>query len=88
MAVYVDPSKWKHGRMHMCHMVGDTEQELHAMADKIGVSREHYHDYHYNVCKAKRELAIREGAIKITSRQAVIVRNNLRRATESPSQSG
>jgi hypothetical protein len=88
MAVYVDPSNWKYGRMHMCHMVADTEQELHAMADAIGVDRSNYHDHHYNICKAKRELAIREGAVKITSRQAVVVRNKLRQATESPSQSG
>lgn len=40
MTVYVDDMKAKVGQMVMCHMVADTEPELHAMADKIGVARE------------------------------------------------
>lgn len=44
------------------------------MADTIGVSRRHHqappaHDSHYDICLAKRALAIKAGAIPITLRQ-------------------
>jgi len=51
--------------MIMCHMLADTVDELHAMADKIGLKREWYQPKsipHYDVCQAKRRLAIKNGA--------------------------
>jgi hypothetical protein len=71
MSVYVDTAKYKFGRMIMCHMVADTLEELHAMADKIGVARRHYQTAggrspHYDICKAKRALAVQYGAIELT----------------------
>lgn len=74
MAVYVDDMRAQFGRMVMCHMVADTDDELHAMADKIGVSRRWHqapprHDSHYDIALNKRALAVQHGAIEITWRQ-------------------
>lgn len=66
MSVYVDDMKAKFGRMIMCHMAADTEQELHAMADKIGVARKWYQGDHYDVCLAMRAKAVEFGAKEIT----------------------
>lgn len=76
MTVYVDdmaaPYHPKHrpGRTYiMCHMIADTEDELHAMAAKIGVARKWYQDDHYDITKSSRKLAIANGARSITKRQ-------------------
>lgn len=67
MAVYVDNMRARYGRMVMCHMVADSSEELHAMADRIGVSRrwcQHAGTYreHYDICLSKRTQAIKAGA--------------------------
>lgn len=82
MTVYVDKAIWSLGRMKMCHMISDSEDELHSMADKIGVARKHYQVNsryrHYDVCKSKRELAVKFGAKEISSKELVkIARSNL-----------
>lgn len=74
MSVYVDPARHKFGRMVMCHMAADTLGELHAMADLIGVARCHFQSGrvpHFDICKAKRRLAVRAGAIEVSSRELV-----------------
>lgn len=58
----------------MCHMLADTEKELHAMARKIGIARRWYQGDHYDICQSKRALAVMHGAKEITKRQAVTVR--------------
>ena len=42
--VYVDTLKTQYGRMKMSHMLADTVDELHAMADRIGLKREWFQD--------------------------------------------
>ena len=72
--VYVDYPIWKLGRMKMCHMGSKDIESLHKMADKIGVARRHFQDKklpHYDVCKAKRELAIKNGAVVVQSKTLV-----------------
>ncbi|WP_316234847.1 DUF4031 domain-containing protein [Bradyrhizobium sp. SZCCHNR1004] len=73
MAVYVDDMRAAFRRMIMCHMIADTDEELHAMADKIGVARKWHQNTisgsHYDISKSKRDLAVAAGAIEITLRQ-------------------
>lgn len=77
MAVYVDEAVHNLGRMVMCHMLADTREELDSMAVQIGVGLQHYQHPmnpkvsfpHYDICKAKRALAIRLGAKEIDRRQ-------------------
>jgi len=78
MTVYVDDMRARFGRLIMCHMIADTEAELHAMADRIGVARKWYQGDHYDVALTKRELAINYGAVEITWRQAGAMTMNRR----------
>jgi hypothetical protein len=59
--------------MMMCHMIADDLNELHAMADRIGVQRRWFQSHashpHYDICKSKRELAVRFGAIELNRAQ-------------------
>ena len=76
MAVYVDNAAHRFGYMLMCHMIADTLDELHTMADKIGVKRQWFQQKrkdmpHYDICKTKRKLAIKYGAIEIDQRETV-----------------
>lgn len=75
MAVYVDDMRASVGRLIMCHMIADTDEELHAMADRIGVARRWHQKpdtprSHYDIALSKRALAVTAGAIEITWRQA------------------
>ncbi|MGJ8619635.1 MAG: DUF4031 domain-containing protein [Methylophilaceae bacterium] len=74
MSVYVDDMKAKYRKMTMCHMMADSDQELREMATKIGVDLKWHQGDHFDICLAKRSLAITHGAIEITQRQMVAVR--------------
>lgn len=75
MPVYVDNMRAPFGRMLMCHMVADTLDELHAMADRIGVARRWYQGPpvtrwpHYDIALSKRALAVVAGAQEIKRRE-------------------
>jgi Protein of unknown function (DUF4031) len=73
MTVYVDDMHvYRMGQfrgMKMSHMIADTEAELHAMADAIGVARRWYQRDHYDICKSKRARALQLGAVSVTLRQ-------------------
>lgn len=81
MTVYVDDMRSKFGRMIMCHMIADTDTELHDMASKIGVARKWHQaktsHSHYDIAISKRALAVSLGAREITVRQlACMCANN------------
>lgn len=59
-------------------MMADSLDELHQMADVIGVDRRHFQGDHYDICKAKRKLAVDAGAVEITQREMVKVRQENR----------
>jgi len=58
-----------------CHLTADTLDELHAMADKIGLRRAWFqsshllHHCHYDLVPSKRALAVRHGAVEVNSRE-------------------
>lgn len=80
MTVYVDDMRAKVGRLVLCHMMADTEAELHSMAARIGVLRRWHQGDHYDVCLSKRVLAIRHGAVEVTRRDLVVLRRARRTA--------
>ena len=86
MAVYVDSMRAPLGRMVMCHMVADTLEELHQMAEKLGVRKyfqAHTKYPHYNICKSKRALAIEFGAVECDLRTALEKAKLLKAESES-----
>lgn len=79
MAVYVDNMRASlkvGGRNYvMCHMLADTDDELHAMADRIGIDRRYWQappkvsTSHYDITQSKRALAVKAGAIEVSMQQ-------------------
>lgn len=87
MSCYVDDMKARFGGMVMCHLVADSRPELMAMADRIGLPRKWIQKLgtdheHFDVCLAKRALAIKAGAHPISQRE--LGRQLIARRTTSP----
>lgn len=85
MATYVDDMKAPYGRMIMCHLVADSDEELHAMAAKIGVARRWHQkpgtDHsHYDICMSKRAKAVTLGAKEVTMRDIGLLIRQRRKA--------
>ena len=89
MTVYVDPlftmqPRTAQARSHgdrWCHMqVGkdDELEELHQMAEKIGLKRSYFQEHdiypHYALTPSKRSLAVKHGAIELTDRRRTCCR--------------
>lgn len=70
MACYVDASIHRYRGMVMCHLWADSEDELMAMVDRIGVDRRWAQRppkaswLHFDIAKSKRALAVAAGAIE------------------------
>jgi hypothetical protein len=78
VTAYVDDMRAPLGRLILCHMLADTEAELHAMADRIGVARRWFQGDHYDVARGKRAQAIAAGARPVTSRELAAMRTRRR----------
>jgi hypothetical protein len=71
MAIYID-SLQRYGTGLWCHMATDGSlDELHAFAAKIGLKRAWFQDHarvpHYDLRPGKRLLAVKAGAIQVSS---------------------
>ena len=89
MSVYVDEPVHTYGRMIMCHMLADTDAELHDMADRIGIARKWHQKAgtphsHYDICKSKRVTAIKFGAIEADRKKVGEIIKAKRAATSAP----
>jgi hypothetical protein len=86
VTVYVDNMRARFRRMVMCHMLADSDDELHTMADRIGVARRwwqsptHTSGSQYDIALSKRALAVAAGAVEISLREASAM-NARRRVT-------
>lgn len=80
MAVYVDDARHPLGRMLMGHMLADTLDELHAMAQAIGMRRMWFQPLsfpHYDVSMQRRAHAVMLGALQVDRRGIVQVKRRL-----------
>lgn len=72
MSCYVDTvrSYPRSGLRHteFCHLLADTRDELHTMADEIGMPRRFFQDHawrwHYDLPEPLRREAVRRGAVE------------------------
>ena len=74
--------------MVMCHMLADTSAELMAMARTIGVNPkwiqcEGTHREHFDVCLAKRALAVKAGALELGYVDLCVFLNRKRKESEA-----
>ena len=91
MGVYVDPM-WDHGKRigragpEWCHLLADTADELHRMADAIGLRRKWFQGDHYDIGSVHiRNLALLNGAVELTGREWLLkvkeIRDKVRAGT-------
>jgi hypothetical protein len=79
VTVYVDDMRARFGRLIMCHMIADSDDELRAMADKIGIAQRWHQGDHFDIALSKRALAVAAGAKEITWRQCGLMVANRKR---------
>jgi hypothetical protein len=91
MAVYIDnlvmavPNKnWPYKKS--CHLIADTEKELHAFAECIGLKRSWFQENssidHYDLTASKRVQAVKNGARQLSMKQFVKKMREARRKNE------
>ena len=74
MSVYVDTARHPFRGYIMCHMIADNLDELHLMADKIGIERRWFQappkasHPHYDIPESKRAKALALGAREVCPR--------------------
>lgn len=90
MTVYVDSMNALYGRLKLSHMIADSDDELHAMADRIGLNRRWHQappiasSSHYDISMSKRALAVAAGAVEITWRECSLMTMVRRRDPGAP----
>jgi hypothetical protein len=77
MTCYVDAVRHYPGtglrHNEFCHLLADSRDELHEMADRIGMPRRYFQDHpwrwHYDLPPQLRDKAVRHGAQELTLRE-------------------
>jgi len=72
--VYIDNFNAPFGRMKMCHMIADSNEELLQMAARIGVNKKWIQypgtaNEHFDICLSKKKKGIELGAKEINFRE-------------------
>jgi len=70
---------WRYGQA--CHLLADTEEELHEMACKLKLKRSWFQDKnvpHYDLTKTKRAKAVCFGAVELDFKQEGLKLRELR----------
>lgn len=74
--------EYKLGRMKMSHMIASSLEELHDMADQLGIDRNFFQDKkgkpHYDICKSNKMKALSLGAIEVNDREIIYHLNLLK----------
>jgi hypothetical protein len=75
MTVYIDDTPTHRRGRAWFHLVSDdpTDEDLHALANVIGLRRGWYQGDHYDVTGSKALLAVEKGAVEVSSRKVVEV---------------
>jgi len=79
MAVYVDDPLFMMAGRRWCHLLADSEDELHRFARMVGIHRQSYQGPpktsapHYDLTGTERDRAVRLGAIPCTREEIVAV---------------
>lgn len=76
MTVYVDDKQIPYGRMKMCHVGADSKEELLEMMTKIGIDHKYIQQEgnwreHFDISQAKKKLAVKFGAIEVSSKELI-----------------
>ncbi|MGH8892991.1 MAG: DUF4031 domain-containing protein [Actinomycetes bacterium] len=72
MAILVDEPIWPFRDRLWCHMVSDTSyDELHELAQQLGIPRRGFQGDHYDVPAELRDDAIALGAQPVTGRELI-----------------
>ena len=76
MSVYIDEAYFPIGSVKMCHLIADSEKELHKFVALLGIDKRFYKvssitpwRNHYELSVTQRRLAVKHGAIEVTNSQ-------------------
>jgi len=72
MAILVDTPIWPFRDRLWCHLVSDTSyDELHAVAEQLGIPRRGFQGDHYDLPAEMRDAAIALGAQPVSGRELI-----------------
>jgi hypothetical protein len=72
VVVLVDEAIWPHRGRLWCHLVSDASyDELHEIAERLGIPRRGFQGDHYDLPEELRDRAIALGAIPVPGRELI-----------------